>query len=144
MDMRILSGTVLVQGTDHEDFGPNEHPGDNVRSIQSDIRIGDHERDIPIAPVRWGGECRVEVHMNAIARDDGVIQLNGFAAFFEGSSEDTQEQEDRKVFQFEVPRTTQSNPNPSRFHIPLRNATLVGAEDSADVFFTLTNTILEL
>lgn len=139
---RLLRGTVTVEGVDHEDFGSNEHPVDKLREIHLLLDRGPETR-LDIAPVKWGGECRVEVNVNALVLNDNRIQIHGDAAFFEGASDDTTEEEDRQTILFFVPRTTTSNPHPHRHHVSLRNRTVIGAEDSADVFFTFTNTILE-
>jgi hypothetical protein len=140
---RRLTGTVQVEGTDHEDFGPNERVN-ALRDVGLTLEIGEPtERPLNIAPVKWGGECRVEVHANALALDDGRVQIQGVAIFFEGASEDTGEEEDRAFINFVVPRTTFFIPNPFVVSFDLRNRTFIGGEDFAKVTFSLSNNILE-
>lgn len=139
---RLLQGTVRVEGVDHEDFTSNEHPVDKIRDVQLVLEPGQPEQSLNIAPVKWGGECRVEVHLNARALTDNSVKVTGVAVFFEGASEETGEEEDRATVDFSVPRTTVNMP-PRHHHVSLRNRTLLGAEDSAEVFFTFSNTILE-
>ena len=140
--LRLLQGTVRVEGTDHEDFSANEHPHDKIRDVQIMLETGQPEQNLNVAPVKWGGECRVEVELNARALNDGSVKLTGNARFFEGASEETGELEDTAVIDFTVPRTTASTP-PRQHHVSLRNAVAIGAEDSAEVFFTFTNTRIE-
>jgi hypothetical protein len=140
--LRLLQGTVRVEGTDHEDFGANEHPHDKIRDVQIMLETGQPEQNLTVAPVKWGGECRVEMELNARALTDGSVKVTGEARFFEGASEETGELEDTAVIDFTVPRTTANTP-PRHHHVSLRNGVLIGAEDSADVFFTLSNTRIE-
>ncbi|MBE9169601.1 hypothetical protein IQ238_19415 [Pleurocapsales cyanobacterium LEGE 06147] len=140
--LRLLQGTIRVEGVDREDFTSNEHPVDKIRDVQVYLETGQPEQTIAIAPVKWGGECRVEVHMNVRALGDGSVKVSGTTILFEGASEETGEEEDRATIDFSVPRTTRNVP-PRHHHISMRNRTLIGAEDSAEVFFTLSNTIVE-
>jgi hypothetical protein len=141
---RRLTGSAVVFGTDHEDFGSNEHPSDNLRPIDKLLFAGQGSIGIGIAPVRWGGECRVEVDFEAevFAEEDNAIRVRGSARFFEGGSEDTSELEDARGFEFSVPRRVGNSP-PIGFSVPLRNSTILGAEDHAEVVFSLSNIIAE-
>jgi hypothetical protein len=141
---RRLTGSAVVFGTDHEDFGSNEHPTDNLRTIDKLMFAGQGLIGFGIAPVKWGGECRVEVDFEAevIAEEDNAIRVRGSARFFEGASEDTTELEDERSFQFSVPRRVGASP-PIVFSVPLRNSTVIGAEDHAEVVFSLSNIIAE-
>lgn len=139
---RILQGNVRVEGVDHEDFSSNEHPSDKLRDFQIVLHPGQPEQNIEIRPVKWGGECRVEVELNARLVDDSAAKITGVARFFEGASEETGELEDSQAIDFLVPRTTGISP-PRQHHVSLRNEVLIGGEDSADVFFTVTNRLLE-
>ena len=144
MAPRVLSGDITVHGTDHEDFGPNEHPTGNL--IQVTPRVmnpGDGWVDLGMPTVRWGGECRVEVDWEAMFDGNNeVITVHAICRFFEGASEDTDEMEDQQEREFPVAKTRSLDP-PTRFHIPLRNSTVVGAEDHAEVFFGLENRVFE-
>jgi hypothetical protein len=140
---RLLQGTVRVEGVDHEDFSANEHPTDKLRDFQIVVEPGQPEQTIEIRPVAWGGECRVEVELHARALQDGSAKVSGEARFFEGASETTGELEDRKSIDFSVPRTTASTP-PRQHHVSLRNTVAIGAEDTADVFLTVSNRLIEV
>ena len=140
---RLLQGNVRVEGVDHEDLTSNEHPGDKLRDFQIVLHPGQPEQSIEIRPVKWGGECRVEVELNARLVDDRTARLTGQARFFEGGSEETGELEDTKAIDFVVPRTTGTAP-PRQHHVSLRNQVFIGGEDSADVFLTVSNRIIEL
>ena len=142
---RILTGSITVQGTDHEDFGSNEHPTDNVRQVGPLVmNPQDGFVDLGMPTVKWGGECRVEIDWEAMVDPNlnDAIVVHAITRFFEGASEDTNEMEDQQEHTFSVPKTTQTNP-PTDFSISLRNSTVVGAEDHAEVFFRLENRIFE-
>ncbi|MCV7281367.1 hypothetical protein H7J88_17150 [Mycolicibacterium flavescens] len=141
---RLLTGKITVHGTDHEDFGANEHPTDNVRQVGPLImHPGQGFIDLGKPTVSWGGECRVEVDLEAHLTDlNDAIRVHGWAYFFEGASEHTNELEDHREFDFHVNRTTGTSPE-TTFSVPLRNSTVVGAEDHAEVFFALSNRIVE-
>jgi hypothetical protein len=139
---RLLQGNVRVEGVDHEDFEANEHPTDKLRDFQIVLEPGQPEQNISIRPVKWGGECRVEVELNARALNDNSVKITGEARFFEGASEETGELEDTKSIDFLVPRTVGSTP-PRQHHVSLRNTVFLGAEDSAEVFITVSNTLVE-
>jgi hypothetical protein len=82
-----LTGSAVIFGTDHEDFGSNEHPSDNLRNTDKLMFAGQGPIGIRIAPVKWGRECRVEVDFSAevIAEEDNAIRVRGSARFFEGT-----------------------------------------------------------
>lgn len=140
---RVLQGNVRVEGVDHEDFTANEHPTDKLRDFQIVLVPGQPEQNIEVAPVKWGGECRVEVELNARLLDDSSAKLTGEARFFEGASEETGELEQTKSIDFTVPRTLGASP-PRQHHVSLRNEVFIGAEDSADVFITVSNRLIEV
>lgn len=135
---QLLQGTVRVEGVDHEDFTDNEHPTDKLRNFQIVLEPGQPEQNISIAPVKWGGECRVEVELNARLVDSTTAKLSGVARFFEGASEETDDLEDTKAIEFDVPRTVGTTP-PRQHHVSLRNTVFIGPEDSAEVFLTVSN-----
>jgi hypothetical protein len=111
---------------------------DNHRDVNMVINSADSEREIPVAPFKWGGECRIEVHLQAIANNVGVVNVFGFTSFFEGTSEDTPDEGDREILNFLVPRNTQSNPHPT-----VIAAHMQSGNDLGDVVVTLTNSIVE-
>ncbi|MEU6104150.1 hypothetical protein [Streptomyces flaveolus] len=141
---RVLRGDITVHGTDHEDFGPDEHPTGNVVSVEPRVmNSGDGFIDLGMPTVKWGGECRVEVDWEAMLDGNSdVITAHAICRFFEGGSEDTDEMEDQQEHTFPVPKTRSLDP-PTQFAVSLRNSTVVGAEDHAEVFFRLENRSFE-
>jgi hypothetical protein len=135
----MLQGSVRATGKDHENFGSDEFLRDNTRDVSMLLNVGDDEREIPVAPFKWGGECRIEVHLNAIADDKGVVHVHGFTSFFEGDSEDTPNERDREILNFLVPRFKP----PSHAHPTVIGAHMQSGDDLADVTVSLTNTIVE-
>lgn len=80
----------------------------------------------------------MEVELNARALTDRSVKINGVARFFEGGSEETSELEDTVSIDFSVPVSTVDFPS-RQHHVSLRNRVFLGAEDSAEVFLTVTN-----
>ena len=109
---RMLHCAVRVDGKDFETFGSDEFIHD-THEARVALRDGDDAQALDIAPFRWGGECRVEVHLEAIANDKGTVNVFGFTSFFEGTSEDTPDERDREILNFLVPKNTLANPNPT-------------------------------
>ncbi len=136
--MRRLSGSVRATGKDFETFGSDEFLRDNHRDVNMVISVTDDDREIPVNPFKWGGECRIEVHLQAIANDIGVVNVFGFTSFFEGTSEDTPDERDREILNFLVPRNTAANPHPT-----VIAAHMQSGDDLGDVVITLTNNIVE-
>ena len=56
---------------------------------------------------------------------------------------ETGELEQTKSIDFTVPRTLGASP-PRQHHVALRNEVLIGGEDSADVFITVSNRLIEV
>lgn len=138
---RNLAGIITVEGVDHETFGKNEttkqsHPAGALLNTDQPAQT------IAVGDTKWGGECRVEVHMNARALGDGRIQIEGKAQLYEGDSEDTNDLDDEETFTFVVPRTTKTNPAPVHHTVQLKNEG-AGGGDSATVVFSFTNLIIE-
>ncbi|MFE9055792.1 hypothetical protein [Streptomyces mutabilis] len=138
-EQRQLAGEVRVTGMDHEDWTENEFV-DASRSVRQVLHPLNPDAGVPIAPVKWGGECRVEVdcHAAVVPPAENSINIWGEARFYEGASEDTGEKEDSKPYEFHVPKTYAGH-LPTTYHVHLRNSTVVGEEDYADVWFSLSN-----
>ncbi|MGV9289965.1 hypothetical protein [Streptomyces sp. NPDC003719] len=135
---RVLTGNINATGKDFETFGSDEFLHDNQRSIQMPLVIGDNESEIPVAPFKWGGECRIEVHLNAIALDSGTVQVHGFTSFFEGTSEDTPDEKDRELLTFLVPRFKAPHD-----HATVQAVHMQSGDDLADVTLSLSNLPLD-
>ena len=132
---RVLTGFVRATGKDHENFGSDEFLRPTDRAVNEVLRIGDHERALRVAPFRWGGECRLEVHLNAIANDRGVIQVFGFTSFFEGDSEDTPHERDREIVNVLVPKFHHQHLK----HPVVTSTHLQSGADSGDITISLQN-----
>jgi hypothetical protein len=92
--------------------------------------------DVP--DVRWGGECRVEVRLTARVVSGNTVQIEGNAKLFEGTSEDTTDQEDEQVVSFTVPKGGVA----AHHGIQLRN-TGTGGGDHAEISLSFTNSLVE-
>jgi hypothetical protein len=134
-ETRLLSGSIRATGKDHENFGSDEFLRETSREVTEFLEIGNSEQPIPVAPFKWGGECRIEVHLNAMALDSGVVQVHGFTSFFEGSSEDTPDERDREILSFLVPRF-----KPPHDHPVVVSAHMASGPDFGDVVISLRNT----
>jgi hypothetical protein len=92
--------------------------------------------DIP--DVRWGGECRVEIRLNAKVVSGNMVQIEGNAKLFEGTSESTTDKEDEQVISFTVPRGGVA----AHHGIQLRNSE-TGGGDHAEISLSFTNSLVE-
>jgi hypothetical protein len=97
---RRLSGLVIVDGTDDEYWPQSDERVHREFPVQMVLEVNQPASAIEIPDVRWGGECRVEVRLTARALAEGVVQIEGNAKFFEGTSEGTQDLADEKNVSF--------------------------------------------
>jgi hypothetical protein len=134
---RRVSGTVFIDAIDHETFGANE-TGQSTQTFSLVIDENMPANRINIAPLRVGGEVRVELEIAVQAQSDGIVQVSGTARLFEGASEDTDDLEDQQDVTFSVPR----GGVPARFNIELRNRGFDGG-DSARISTVVTNSVFE-
>ncbi|KPV49973.1 hypothetical protein SE17_29615 [Kouleothrix aurantiaca] len=139
---RQLSGIVVINGTDDENWPFDDEKVTRTYSVQSILDIDQPAVPLEIPYVRWGGECRVEVAIMARAVGGGEIQIEGNAKLFEGTDEDTQDLEEEKVVTFLVPRNTRKYVEPAKYDVNLSNAGF-GGGDHAEIGFSFTNYIVE-
>lgn len=139
---RNLSGVVIIKGTDDENWPFDDEHVSATRSVQQILDIDQPAVQIFIEPVRWGGECRVEVVLTARAVSDGQIQIEGNAKFFEGTSENTQDLEEEKAIVFLVLKNTRKNTEAAKYDVQLSNSGL-GGGDHAEIGFSFSNYIVE-
>ncbi|MFF1543726.1 hypothetical protein [Streptomyces sp. NPDC058291] len=154
---RTLSGFVRVDGKDAEDFGHDQfiHEARNLSDPNGEeagdrILLENQDTLIPfVHDYRWGGECRVEVDMHAQLAPMGPppgneqnIQIWGQTRFYEGTSEDTTDLADWKNFEFNVPRF-RGGGHATTWEVPLVNHVAIGADDWANVSFSLKNLTTE-
>jgi hypothetical protein len=135
---RIVAGTVIINGTDDENWPFSDEHGHLEQGVEVTLDEGQPAGIIQVPHLRWGGECRVEVELLAQAIKTGTVQVTGTAKLFEGTSEDTDDLEDTQQVSFTVAK----GGRPSRRQINLRNSG-PGGGDHAEVYITLTNSIFE-
>jgi len=135
---RRLSGLVIVDGTDDEWWPESDEHVHREVPIQMVLGEGQPAAAIAIPDVRWGGECRVELWLTARAQQDGVVQIEGNAKLFEGTSESTADLEDEQTVAFTVPR----GGIPAHHRVQLRNTETFGG-DHAEIGISFTNSVIE-
>ncbi|MEV8125250.1 hypothetical protein AB0P07_14235 [Streptomyces sp. NPDC085944] len=99
---RRITTLAAVSGMDYEDFGPNERAS-GVRNGVDFYEEGEGYRRFFDGELRWGGECRGEVHLDGRVQDRELF-VKGEALLFEGTSEDTTDLDGRQELSFSVPR----------------------------------------
>ena len=135
---RRLAGIVIMDGVDDEWWPQSDETAHAEQPIQLVLETGQPAAMLDVPPMRWGGECRVEVAVNAQVIGTGQIQVRGVAKLFEGTSEDTMDLEDSKEVSFVVPK----GGVPAHHHVSL-HSTGAGGGDNASIRISLTNSILE-
>jgi hypothetical protein len=140
---RLLAGTIFIKGTDDESWPFDNEIIQTTRAVNGVfLDINQPAVELNIEPVRWGGECRVEIQVNAKVSEGEQIQIEGNVKLFEGISENTQDLgEEKRVF-FLVPKTTRNQPLPATYDVQLNNAGF-GGGDHSEISFTFTNHIVE-
>ncbi|MGV9408450.1 hypothetical protein ACWDOP_00930 [Nocardia sp. NPDC003693] len=142
-DLRLLGGTVRVDGKDADDWPDPDDWIHTAHSINRPVPQDGQWHSLNVPTVRWGGECRLEIDVNAHVNSDKTVWIHGWSYFYEGASEDTGEEEDRQEIDFVVPRNSSTYLLPYEQWYELRNEVLIGPEDFARVGFSLTNNITE-
>ena len=140
---RVLSGVVFINGTDDESWPFDDETVSTTRDIQGVfLDVNQPAVRLDIEPVRWGGECRVEIQVDARVVDGEQIQIEGDVKLFEGTDVNSQDLEEEKRVIFLVPKTTRSQPQPARHDVQLVSRG-IGGGDHAEISFSLTNRIAE-
>ena len=139
---RVLDGTIFISGTDDERWPIKDEKVSISRPINVYLDRSQPAVRLDVEPVRWGGECRVEIQVDARVVDGDQIQIEGNVKLFEGTSEDSEDLEEEKHVDFLVPKTTRSQPNPTHFPVSL-NSRGIGGGDHAEISFSFTNRIEE-
>jgi hypothetical protein len=135
---RRLAGTVIIDGTDDEFWPQSDEKVHRVFNVQMMLDDGQPASAMDVPDVRWGGECRVEVRLTARVVSGNTVQIEGNAKLFEGTSEDTTDQEDEQVVSFTVPKGGVA----AHHGIQLRN-TGTGGGDHAEISLSFTNSLVE-
>ncbi|MFF4350870.1 hypothetical protein [Streptomyces sp. NPDC001530] len=129
-----VTGNVVFQMMDHEDFGKNErcrHDNPVVNNLGR-------------APGRFwyfgkcGGEVRAEIHYQLSRNNDGSIELrDGEVKLFEGDSADTNDPGGGFPFALSPIKIPQGQTRTMQFHVD--NVLEDEPDDKADITLTLTN-----
>lgn len=127
-----------MDGTDDENWPWSDEHGHAEQGVDTVLDVGQPASVISVTPLRWGGECRVELDLTAQVVQKNAVQILGEARLYEGTSENTDDLEDRRQVSFTVPK----GGKPVRRQINLRNSGL-GGGDHAEIRITLTNSIWE-
>lgn len=101
---RKVTAVVSFTGQDYENFGSNEYaPPLNTSKT---VVLSDHlPQNIVNFVSRWGGECRAEFNMVAQRMDNGEVRMVGDFLLYEGTSENTDDLDGVRHFEFIVPRS---------------------------------------
>jgi hypothetical protein len=133
---RRLSGLIVVDGKDDETFPVRDEQISRTIEVNSILSDGELT-NIPIPDVKWGGECRVEIDLRALAVTggdaDGNLDIELVGRFFEGTSETTTDLEQTKTLKFTIARSALTDELMS-----LENDEL-GAGDNAKIAIKLQN-----
>jgi hypothetical protein len=139
---RNLTGIVTVRGTDDELWPWSDETVERTMPVGLVLDTDQPAAPLGLPHVRWGGECRVEVSVDARVVGNGGVQVQGTAKLFEGDSEDSQDLEDEKLVTFLVPRNTKNHTTATRYDVQL-SSTGPGGGDHAEIAFSFMNTIIE-
>ncbi|WP_143050229.1 hypothetical protein [Streptomyces sp. 2231.1] len=132
--VRNIYGNVAIQGVDDEWPGPDV----TARNAWDVSWTGLEYLDPPLSmnPVvfKWGGECRVEVNLDAtVITDSGTAELRGAARLYEGDSEDTSDLEEEEPIVL-----TLLKGRPTQHTVQLESQG-IGGGDRATINMTFTN-----
>jgi hypothetical protein len=136
MSDRRLVITMNMHGVDHETFGSNEET--RRTEVRETILSNPNQAMNVLEFIHgWGGECRLELRLNATLLTDNTIRVQGNALLFEGTSEGTGDLDGQRDISFIVPKggvVVQQN-----FRVNNDDE----GDDFADVQLTCVNTIIE-
>lgn len=135
---RRLAGTIIIDGTDDEYWPKKDEKVHRQYNMETILTAGQPASVIETPDVKWGGECRVELKVTARVVNTGEVQIEGNAKLFEGTSENTNDLEDEKVFSFTVPK----GGRPAHHRVNLKN-TETGGGDHAEISLSFTNSVEE-
>jgi hypothetical protein len=85
---------------------------------------------------KWGGECRVELHVGAKRLDNDNVEIDAHAFLFEGTSEETTDLDGEIHYNFTVPKG-------QTFTDSRRVTNLDEGGDFADIGLTVINRVFE-
>ena len=135
---RVLSGLVIIDGTDDEWWPESDEHVHKQYPVHMVMDFNQPAAAVDIPDVKWGGECRVETRLSAVVVGTGQVQVEGNVKLFEGVTESSDDLEDTKVVSLLVPKGGHT----ASTTIQLRNTETWGG-DHAEVYFHLTNVLYE-
>ena len=135
---RRVAGTVIIDGTDDENWPWTDEHGHSEQGVDTVLDVGQPASVINVSPLRWGGECRVELDLTAQVVQENAVQMLGEARLYEGTTENSDDLEDTQQVSFTIPK----GGLPARRQINLRSSGL-GGGDHAEISLFFTNSILE-
>lgn len=135
---QILLGTVRIEGTDDEWWPESDEHVSRERSVNAILMPDQPSITIDIPDVRWGGECRVEIEMEAVIATGGAIKVTGNAKLFEGVTTSTGDLEDTESIDLTVPPLTPQHLGATSKTVQLRN-TEMGGGDHAEIYLRFQN-----
>lgn len=98
---RKVSVTTLMNITDYETFGENEHAFAQMTRVA--VVTNEVDQQLMYMEARCGGEIRVELTLNAIALQNDDIRIEGNAKLYEGASDSTPDLDGKKNFTVLIP-----------------------------------------
>jgi hypothetical protein len=99
-----VTAVVNFEGQDYENFGSNEYPPP-FNSSREVILSDALPQNLMSFISKWGGECRAEFTLLAQRLDNSDVHLRGVFKLFEGTSEDTNDLDGVREFEFICPRS---------------------------------------
>ena len=100
---RRLGLIVYAHGVDKEWFGRDEQT--HLTDCQETVFTGPNQTMEALGCRHgWGGECRLEVNLQALQNTDHSIRVFGYAKLFEGASESTNDIDGEVSIEFVVPK----------------------------------------
>jgi hypothetical protein len=101
MATRVVA-SVRLDGEDDETFGSNEFGSGSFRR-EVVLDAADNPADLIDCEIRFGGEVRIELHLDATLLNSGNVTVDGELLLFEGSRESTTDLDGRRDFTMLIP-----------------------------------------
>jgi hypothetical protein len=131
---RKVTTTAVINGVDHETWGENER-GTAAHTTER-VLFDNNQQDLSFLTCKWGGECRVELFVHGNRENNDDVRVSAVAVLYEGTSEDTGDEDGRVGIDFVVPRgRTITNGG--------RVTNLDEGDDYADFSITVVNSAFE-
>ncbi|GAB2754602.1 hypothetical protein [Streptomyces bullii] len=99
---RRITTVAAVHGMDYENIGTNERSS-AIRNGVEFFQEGEGYRRFFDGELRWGGECRGEIHLDGRVQNSELF-VQGTALLYEADSEDNWDLDGSQPLQFSVPK----------------------------------------